>query len=134
MPHVSFNKLADGEKKALYRSLVKALEKSFSDRRGFEVLQEFLTRTEREMLAKRFAVIALLKREVPASKIANVLKMSRVTIDTMAVKYEAGKYDKLIQAALREKNVMDILEDVFDKLNTAGGLLPPRIKRRSKSQ
>ncbi len=129
MPHVSFNKLRDDQRKALYRSFVKALEKSFATEKGFFVLQEFLTYTEREMFAKRLAVITLLKKEVPVSKIASGLKMSRVTIDTMVVKYEAGKYANILNIALKEKGIENIIDTIFQNMNTAGGFMPPYINR-----
>ena len=132
MPHVSFNKLEDSERRALYRSLVKTLEKSFAQGKGFAVLQEFLTHTEREMLAKRLAVVVLIKREVPVSKIANILKMSRVTIDTMALKYEAGRYDQLVSVALKENSIGDLLDGLIKNMNTAGGLMPPYVGRGQK--
>ncbi|MDP2642000.1 MAG: Trp family transcriptional regulator [bacterium] len=129
MPHVSFNKLDDQKRKELYREFVKSLERAFKSEKSFAVLQEFLTHTEREMFAKRFAVIALLKKSVPVSKIATVLKMSRVTIDTMAIKYESGKYDRLIASALKEKSIFDILDSIGENLDTAGGMLPPYVGR-----
>jgi hypothetical protein len=55
--------------------------------------------------------------------------MSPVTIDTMQVKFEAGKYDWIIRSALAKNDIWKILDKIFDHLNTAGGLMPPRIKR-----
>ncbi len=130
MPHVSSNRLDDEKRKALYREFVKALEKAFDAGKGFGVMQEFLTFTEKVMFAKRLAVIALLKKNISVYKISNVLKMSRVTIDTMSAKYEASKYDLIIRIALKEKGVLDILDDVVENLNTAGGFMPPYIGRR----
>ena len=130
MPHVSSNRLDDEKRKALYREFVKALEKAFDAEKGFGVMQEFLTFTEKEMFAKRLAVIALLKKNISVYKISSVLKMSRVTIDTMSAKYEAGRYDLIIRTALKEKGVLDILDDIVENLNTAGGLMPPYVGRR----
>ena len=132
MPHVSFNKLEDKERRALYHSFVMALEKCFAAGKGSGFLYEFLTRTEREMFAKRLAVITLLKKEIPVSAIASALKMSRVTIDTMAAKYEAGKYDKLVATALKDKGIGDIIDAIIENMNTAGGLMPPYVGRGSK--
>jgi uncharacterized protein YerC len=132
MPHVSFNKIDDDKRKALYREFVRVIEKACDAGKGFVVFQEFFTHTEREMFAKRLAVVALLKKQIPVSTIAGALKMSRVTIDTMALKYGSGKYDHMIQWALKEKNVLDILDDLAKNLNTAGGLMPPYIGQGSK--
>ena len=132
MPHVSFNKLEDDERKALYRSFVKALEKAFRADKGFAIMQEFFTHTEREMFAKRLAVVVLIKKDIPSSKIAMMLKMSRVTIDTMVVKYDAGKYTHLINTALKDKGVGDIIDAIMQNMNTAGGLMPPYVGRGRK--
>jgi hypothetical protein len=60
MPHVSNNKLKDEDLRSLYKEFIYSLERSFSDGKSLAVMSQFFTRTEREMFAKRFAVIALL--------------------------------------------------------------------------
>lgn len=131
MPHVSNNKLEDEERKALYRELIKSFEKAFSAGKGGSVLQQFLTYTEREMFAKRFAVIAMLEREVSVSAIAHSLKMSPATIDAMQAKYEARRYDEIIKV-LKGRSLGQIIEKISENLNTAGGLLPPYVGRGRK--
>lgn len=132
MPHVSNNKLEDKHIESLYKELVFSLEKCFKDRKSLAVLNQFFTRTEREMFAKRFAVIAMLSRGISRATISRVLKMSPVTADTMHAKYEAGRYDWIVKAALKKKTIGDILDDITENLNTAGGILPPYIGRGRK--
>jgi Trp operon repressor len=131
MPHVSNQKLDDEERKALYRELVRSLEKAFSAGKGGSVLHGFFTYTEREMFAKRFAVIAMLEREVSVSKISRSLKMSPATIDVMQAKYEAGRYVEIVNV-LKGRSLDQILDKISDNLNTAGGVLPPYVGRGKK--
>lgn len=122
MPHVSNRKLDEDHRKALYKEFVRSLEKCFDAEKGLYVLGQFFTHTEREMFSKRFAVIAMLSRLTPISVIAKVLKMSPVTVDTMSAKYEAGKYDWVVKAALGKKDVWEII----DRIVTVGGVMPPK--------
>lgn len=131
MPHVSNNKLEDEERKALYSEFMRSLERAFSASKGGSVLQQFFTYTEREMFAKRFAVIAMLEREVSVSAIARALKMSPATIDTMQAKFQAGRYDEILKI-LKGRSLGQIIDKFSDNLNTAGGLLPPYVGRGRK--
>src|SRR3989344_987708 len=123
MPHISPRKLEDKHLEALYREFTRSLERCFDDEKGLYVLGQFFTRTEREMFAKRFAVIAMLEKKVPVSVIAKTLKMSPVTIDVMSVKHESGKYEWIIKAALGKKDIWEIIENI----STVGGIMPPRV-------
>ena len=123
MPHVSNRKLEEKHKEALYKEFVRSLERCFDDEKGLYVLGQFLTHTEREMFAKRFAVIAMLARKVPISVISNTLKMSPVTIETMSAKHDAGKYQWVLKAALGKKDIWEIIDHII----TAGGILPTKV-------
>lgn len=121
MTHVSHRKLSDADRKALYTEFVKSMERSFDQEKGFLVFSEFLTHTEREMFAKRFAVIVMLERKVPGMVIAEALKMSPVTVSLMSVKYKSGRYESVLKYALDRKDVWEIIENII----SAGGILPP---------
>jgi hypothetical protein len=83
------------------------------------------------MFAKRFAVIAMLEREVPVSSIARSLKMSPATIDAMQAKLEAGRYGEILKV-LKGRSLGQIIDKISRNLNTAGGMLPPYIGRGKK--
>ncbi len=121
MPHVSSKKLKKEHLQKIYREFGIALEKST---KKSDFLNDFLTRTEKIMLAKRFAVIYLLSQEVPTSYIAESLLMSPATIYRMSLKYDIGKYSSLLKAINAEnKQIWEILENIL----RAG--LPPRAGR-----
>ena len=123
MPHVSTRKLEDNHKEDLYREFLRSLERAFDAEKSLYVLGQFFTQTEREMFAKRFAVIAMLEKKVPMAQIARALKMSEVTIATMSLKHEAGKYEWVVKSALGKKDIWEIIENIL----TLDGHLPQKV-------
>ncbi len=124
MPHVSSKKLKKETLNKLYSQFGRAFEKSARKSQARFLLGDLLTKTEKIMLAKRFAVICLLSQEVPSSYIAESLCMSYSTIFRMSLKYDIGKYTALIRTIEKEKtDTWKILE----KILRAG--LPPRAGR-----
>lgn len=122
MPHISSKKLKKEQLQKLYNEFGISLEKSAKKSWVKFFLNDFLTRTEKIMLAKRFAVIYLLSKDVPISYIAEALCMSPTTISRMSFKYDIGKYSSLLKA-IKGENIWEILE----KILRAG--LPPRAGR-----
>ena len=114
MPHISSKKLKQENLQKLYNEFSIALEKSARKSWVKLFLNDFLTRTEKIMLAKRFAVIYLLSKDVPTSYVAEALCMSPATIHRMSLKYEIGKYSSLLKTVKDEdKNIWDILEKIL---------------------
>lgn len=124
MPHVSSKKLKKENLQKLYNEFSCALEKSARKSWAKFFLNDFLTRTEKIMLAKRFAVIYLLSKDIPATYIAEALGMSPATIFRMSLKYDIGKYSSLLKTIENEKG--DIWK-ILEKILKAG--LPPRAGR-----
>ena len=120
MPHISSKKLKQEHLQKLYNEFSVALEKSARKSWVKIFLNDFLTRTEKIMLAKRFAVIYLLSKDVPASYIAESLRMSPATIFRMSLKYDIGKYSSLLKAIKDENKDFWV---IFEKILKAG--LPP---------
>ena len=124
MPHISSKNLARENLNKLYREFANALQKSEKKSQMAFFLKDFLTHTEKIMLAKRFAVIYLLSQDVPNSYISESLHMSPTTIARMSLKYDIGKYSFLLKTVKsEEKDIWSILE----KILRAG--LPPRVGR-----
>ncbi len=78
------------------------------------VLAEFLTPTEKVMIAKRIACFYLIFKKVPACQIANSIKLSVSTITHLTYVFENSKEikDFLTKRLTREK-IKNFLEDVF---------------------
>ena len=114
MPHVSSKKLKKEHLQKLYNEFSIALEKSAKKSWAKIFLNDFLTHTEKIMLAKRFAVIYLLSKDVPDSYISEALGMSPATIARMSLKFEIGKYSSLLNAIKDEnKDMWTILEKIL---------------------
>lgn len=125
MPHISSKKLKKEILNKLYNEFGKAFEKSARKSGAKFFLGDLLTRTEKIMLAKRFAVIYLLSEKIPVSYIAESLGMSYSTIFRMSLKYDIGKYSLLLKT-LEERDKTDIWK-ILEKILKAG--LPPRAGR-----
>lgn len=114
MPHVSSKKLKKENLQKLYNEFSIALEKSARKSWAKFFLNDFLTHTEKIMLAKRFAVIYLLSKDIPATYIAEALGMSPATIFRMSLKYDIGKYSSLLKSIENEKrDIWKILEKIL---------------------
>ncbi len=122
MPHISSKKLKKENLQRLYDEFSSALEKSAKKSWSKLFLSDLLTHTEKIMLAKRFAVIYLLSKDIPLSYISDALCMSPTTIFKMSLKYDIGKYSSLLKT-IKDEDIWEILE----KILKAG--LPPRAGR-----
>ncbi len=125
MPHVSSKKLKKEILNKLYTEFGKALEKSAQKSGTKFFLGDLLTKTEKIMLAKRFAIIYLLSQDVPISYIVESLGVNYPTLSRMSLKYDIGKYSSLLKT-LREKDKTNIWR-ILEKILKAG--LPPRYGR-----
>jgi len=128
MPHISKKKLSEYQLDKLYAELIQHINKTVKRDMTSNPLDGLLTQTEKIMLAKRFAVIVMLSRNIPQHEIYEILGMSPVTINLMSLHYENGRYVDL----LRSNDKIDYLEEMFNFLNTAGGLMPPKIRKSRK--
>ena len=114
MPHISSKKLKKENLQKLYNEFSFALEKSAKKSWIKSFLSDFLTQTEKIMLAKRFAVIYLLSNDVPVSYIAESFHMSPATIFRMSLKYDVGNYSSLLKVIKQEdKDIWKILEKIL---------------------
>lgn len=113
MPHVSSKKIKKDNLQKLYNQFSNALEKSARKSWAKLFLHDLLTQTEKIMLAKRFAVVYLLSKDVPSSYISNSLRMSPSTIARMSLKYDIGKYSSLLKSIENNKDLWNILEKIL---------------------
>lgn len=114
MPHLSAKKLKKDLRQKLYQEFNEALEKSVRKSSSKFFLQGFLTKTEKIMLSKRFAVICMLDKEVPVSYISESLMMSPATVRRMSLRHETGQYEMLLKTVRRQnKEIWNILEKIL---------------------
>ena len=127
MPHVSRFKLDHKVEKDLIKTLEFVLAKLTKEEEMSEFLLALMTPTERLMLAKRLAMIIMLKENLPDSHISATLNVTRGTVSRMQLFLEArGKgYDNALQK-LQNERIIKELKGVLVKLasytvRSAGG-------------
>jgi uncharacterized protein YerC len=124
MPHISSKKLHRDHLQKIYSHFMSELERASKKKTAISFFENFLTPTEKIMLAKRFAVVYLLSKDLPPSYIAEVLLMSPATIYRMSLKKDTGKYSIAIKnLKLSDEKIWDL----FEKMMRMG--LPPRAGR-----
>ena len=74
MPHVSGYPMKNKVSKRIDNQLIKALEDAFGSKKYKGLMNLLFTRTEKIMLAKRLAVIAMIGEGIPTSQIVKILK------------------------------------------------------------
>ena len=92
MPHISNKKLEEKYFRKIYNQLISMLDTAGTSRRSDILLKEFLTETEKIMLAKRLAIICLLNEGVSKPYISQILLISPSTVDRISLTYEIGMY------------------------------------------
>lgn len=127
MPHVSSKKLDKDLSEKLFKDLIEILNKSQGKKIFPELINELLTETEKQMLAKRIAIVVMLDSKVPQHAISEILKVSPSTVAIASLKVEIGKYKSVLNATTKEK--IDLEKVVFN-IMTAGGLMPPKMGRK----
>lgn len=133
MPQVSKIKLDKKiEEKLVYNlKLILTKVNKYEDMDSF--ITSLLTPTERLMLAKRIAIIVLIKENLPDSKIASALHVTRVTVSKMRYFLEArGEGYEVVIRVLNNERLMKELRSFLSKLagysiRAAGGYVKPEI-------
>lgn len=113
MPQVSRRYLPEEKLKKIF-DLFFNLIVSLGDRNETEaVLAEFLTPTEKVMIAKRIACFYLIHKKVPGTQIADALKLSLSTVTHHTYVYENAKQ---IREFLSRKSTEEKIKNFFEDL------------------
>ena len=121
MPHVSKNKVKRKIFLAMSERLLEAVVKAASRQRGQSLIAELLTPTERVMLAKRLAMIVMIRRGYSFYRIAKTLKVSFSTVARFYARVQSGQYAYLANLLETKAHPSSSLE----RLLRFG--LPPRV-------
>ncbi|EKD85945.1 MAG: hypothetical protein ACD_37C00571G0004 [uncultured bacterium] len=133
MPHISKRKLDKEQEKELIHSFELVLTKisSYSEMHNF--LGSLLTPTEHIMLAKRLAIVVLLKDGLPQASIANALNVTQATVSRMDLFLDSrGQgYGIAIAKLENEKTFQEfktlLLKVAGYSVRAAGGYVKPEI-------
>lgn len=96
-------------------------------------LLSLLSDTERTMLAKRLAIIILLKENIPDTTISNILNVTRETVARQKYHFElrGQGYEIALQKLAEEKLLQDFKKLLISlakySIRAAGGYVKPSI-------
>ncbi len=82
---------------------------------------------ERLMLAKRLAVIVMLKEGYSSYRIAETLKLSQSTIKNIQARRSGDAYVEVTKTLKNHLEVYIAILEVVDSLLHAGGIIPHRV-------
>jgi len=133
MPHISKRRLGKKAEKELIRNFELVLAKISKETEMQDFLGSLLTPTERIMLAKRLAIVVLLKEDVPQTSISNALNVTQATVSRMQLFLEArGEgYNIAFKKLANEEAVVEfkkyLLKIATYSIRAAGGYVKPQI-------
>lgn len=116
MPQVSRRQLSKHIEQRLFVLFFKSFAKLSSPTEIQKFLYDLLSPTEQTMLAKRLAIALLLAKGYTYETIKDILKVSQETIArvNIALNYQGEGYKIVIQKAIRDEKLGEILEKVED--------------------
>ena len=113
MPHISQKKMNDKDFNKIYDPLISFFDTAGNQRKSDILFREFLTNTEKIMLAKRLAILCLIDDSVSEHYISYILNVSPSTISRISLSYEHGKYPYISNIIKKNKqNIWDVLEGI----------------------
>lgn len=133
MPHVSKIKLDKKTEVKIIKTLEFVLAKINHEEEMKGFILSLMTPTERIMLAKRLAIIILLREGLPEYRIANTLHVTRITVSRMQLFLEArGQgFEFALQKLKHEKTLQEIkkvlIRHASYSVRAAGGYVKPEI-------
>jgi uncharacterized protein YerC len=133
MPHVSRNKLDKKVELELIESINQVLSHISKPDEMTIFINSLLTQTEKLMIAKRLAIIVLLKEGLSDSQIANILHVTRITVAKMELFYEArgSGFDIALKKLEQQKKLESFRKFLISlakySARAAGGYVKPTI-------
>lgn len=125
MPHVSKQKVHPRVLQEISKKFIIILNSLNHRKDSAKLYFELFTPTERLMLAKRLATIAMLHRGESLYRISSTLKISPSTAARIGSQYERGKFPFISSKVVRSSNFTEFLDSLFDLLT----IMPPKIGR-----
>ncbi len=127
MPHISSKRLNKDLSEKLFKDFIGVLNKAQSKHIFQKIIDEILTSTEKEMLAKRIAIVIMLDSRIPQHSIVDMLNVSPSTVAIASSRIEMHKYKNILNVCKKEKNG---LEEIVRDFLTVGGLMPSKLGKR----
>src|SRR3989344_1715740 len=112
MPHISKQRIQIDVYRQIQKQLIRVLSDLSRDESKNVFVSELLTYTERIMLAKRLAVLLMLKRGNTMYEIAQKLKVSSSTVARLENAMDRGKFKSLL-SQVKKGNIEKFLEELI---------------------
>lgn len=125
MVRINKNALPDAQIKHLHKQLDRMISGIAPEKMG-GFLQGLLGPEERLMLAKRLAVIVMLKEGYSDYRIAETLKLSPSTIHNIKVRQNKNSFAEVTKTITDHKETYIAILEIVDSLLHVGGILPHR--------
>lgn len=109
MPHISKKKLNQDTIKKLEKYIISIIKDTGTKTR-VNIFNELLTKTEKVMLAKRIAILFLLRKGLSSYKISELLGVSSSTVDRFENSMDFNKYKHTVDWVWKNSK-----EGSFDK-------------------
>lgn len=92
------------------------MRKSIHDRDiFFKLIGSFISPKEKDMLAKRIAIMYLLKRQMPANMVCSILKVSKATVAkfTLLLEQDTSPLSTILEKLIKKRVIVNLLETVL---------------------
>lgn len=133
MPHLSKGRLTQKLQAELLQTFKTVLRRIKTDSEAEFFLSSLLSETERMMLAKRLAIVVLLEENVPETTIAEILRVTRETVNRIGLLSQIkGEGYKIALRKLNEEKALSTFKKFLLSLarysiRAARGYVKPSI-------
>jgi len=124
MAQVSRHPLSKIIYERIFEIFIKSIVSIKDKKEAEDFLNDFLTPTERIMLAKRLAIAVLLTKGYDYASIRKILHVSFSTVASVSVflKYTGEGYKKVVDKLLREEAIKDFLLSIGEDFAAVGSI------------
>jgi len=104
MTNISKKKLNKDIQQKIYSRLTKAIAGIHTRSKSAQFIEDILTETERQMLAKRFAALFMLTQNVSSYRVHKLLNMSTTTTKRLSLELSQGKHAYITSVVKKKKD------------------------------
>lgn len=124
MTQVSRYPLSKNIYERIFNIFFKSVLKIKNEEEAEDFFTEFLSPTEKIMLAKRISIAVLLSKEYDYREIKRILHVSFATIAAVSglLKYANGGYRRVVEKLLNEEKINNTLMNVVEGIATVGAV------------
>jgi len=124
MPQISKRPLSRIIYERIFKIFIEVIVDIKDKKESEDFLKDFLTPTERIMLAKRLTIAILLSKNYDYDTIHKVLHVSNTTISSVNnyIKFSGEGYRKVIDKFLKKEAIKDLLSSIVEDVASLGSI------------